>query len=255
MKRYSWRWAAGLAPLTLLVLWAMLAVNGQAQAPAFSTQNGEWQTYGGDLKSTRYSPLDQINADNFNKIEVAWRFKTDALGPRPEFNLQATPLMVKGVMYTVGGTRRAAVALDAATGEMLWMHTINEGKRGESAPRQLSGRGLSYWTDGREERILYVTPGYQLVALNAKTGEPVRTFGKDGMVDLKTEDDQNSEQSLDAFVTEPQSRSSLTIDLGGTDYPIEGILAYRAIVGNLLDVEKTPVGLEANLPQSRQVLQ
>jgi quinoprotein glucose dehydrogenase len=189
MKRYSWRWAAGLAPLTLLVLWATLPVTGQAQV--YGTQNGEWQTYGGDLKSTRYSPLDQINADNFNKIEVAWRFKTDALGPRTEFNLQATPLMVKGVMYTVAGTRRAAVALDAATGEMLWMHSINEGKRGESAPRQLSGRGLSYWTDGREDRIIYVTPGYQMIALNAKTGEPVRSFGKDGIVDLKTEDDQN----------------------------------------------------------------
>jgi quinoprotein glucose dehydrogenase len=189
MKRISWRWAVGLAPLSLLVLWAATPVAGQA--PTFSTQNGEWQTYGGDLKSNRYAPLDQINADNFNKIEVAWRFKTDALGPRPEFNLQATPLMVKGVMYSVGGTRRAAFALDAATGEMLWMHSMNEGKRGESAPRQLSGRGLSYWTDGREERIIYVTPGYEMVALNAKTGELVHTFGKDGVVDLKTEDDQN----------------------------------------------------------------
>src|SRR4029078_1851027 len=167
MKRYSWRWAVGLAPLTLVVLWATLPATGQAQT--YGTQNGEWQTYGGDLKSTRYSPLDQINAHNFNKIEGAWRFKTDALGTRPEFNLQATPLMVKGVMYTVGGTRRAAVALDAATREMLWMHPINEGKRGESAPSKLSGRGRSYLTDGREERILYVTPGYQLVALNAKT--------------------------------------------------------------------------------------
>jgi quinoprotein glucose dehydrogenase len=189
MKRNTWRWAAGLAPLCGLVLWATLPATGQAQS--YGTQNGEWQTYGGDLKSDRYSPLDQINADNFNKIEVAWRFKTDALGPRPEFNLQATPLMVKGVLYTVGGTRRAAVALDAATGEMLWMHTMNEGKRGESAPRQLSGRGLSYWTDGREDRIIYVTPGYEMVALNAKTGEIVHSFGKDGVVDLKTEDDQN----------------------------------------------------------------
>jgi quinoprotein glucose dehydrogenase len=189
MTRYSWRWAVGLAPLTLLVLWATLPARGQAQS--YGTQNGEWQTYGGDLRSTRYSPLDQITADNFNKIEVAWRFKTDALGPRPEFNLQATPLMVKGVLYTVGGTRRAVVALDAATGEMLWLHTMNEGKRGESAPRQLSGRGLSYWTDGREERIIYVTPGYEMVALHAKTGELVHTFGKDGVVDLKLEDDQN----------------------------------------------------------------
>jgi quinoprotein glucose dehydrogenase len=172
-----------------LLLWTTLPTAGQGQP--FTTENGEWQTYGGDLKSTHYSPADQINADNFGKIEVAWRFKTDALGPRPEFNLEATPLMIKGVLYTVGGTRRAAVALDAATGEMLWMHSMNEGRRGETAPRQLSGRGLSYYSDGRgDERIIYVTPGYQMVALNAKTGELVRSFGKDGVIDLKTEDDQ-----------------------------------------------------------------
>src|SRR5207245_2413074 len=84
--------------------------------------------------------------------EVAWRFKTESLGPRPEFNLESTPLMVKGALYFTAGTRRAAVAVDAQTGELLWVHSLNEGKRGEAAPRQLSGRGLSYWTDGREER-------------------------------------------------------------------------------------------------------
>jgi quinoprotein glucose dehydrogenase len=123
------------------------------------TQTGEWRTYGADLASTRYSPLDQINAGNFSKLEVAWRFKTDSLGPRPEFNLQATPLMVGGRLFFTAGTRRAAVAVDAGTGEMLWMHSLNEGERGEEAPRQLSGRGLAYWTDGKEERIVYVTPG------------------------------------------------------------------------------------------------
>ena len=125
----------------------------------YGTQDGEWQTYGGDLHSTRYSPLDQVNAENFNKLEVAFRFKTDMLGPRPEYQLQTTPLMVKGVLYFTAGTRRAVVAADAQTGEMLWMHSVNEGKRGESAPRQLSGRGVSYWTDGKEDRIIYVTPG------------------------------------------------------------------------------------------------
>jgi quinoprotein glucose dehydrogenase len=153
-------------------------------------KNGQWTTYGGDLGNTHYSPLDQINAANFNKLEVAWRFKTDNLGPTPEYNLEATPLVANGVLYSVAGTRRAVVALDAATGELLWTHGEREGARGTNAPRQLSGRGLSYWTDGREERILYVTPGYRLIALDAKTGAPVRTFGKDGAVDLKLEDDQ-----------------------------------------------------------------
>ena len=168
-----------------------VSTSGQQNGPArIGAQNGEWRTYGGDLRSTRYAPLDQINKDNFSKLEIAWRFKTDALGPRPEFNLQSTPLMVGGVLYSTGGTRRAVVALDAATGEMLWMYSLNEGKRGESAPRQLSGRGLSYWTDGREARIVYVTPGYQMVALDAKTGRPIPRFGRNGIVDLKLEDDQ-----------------------------------------------------------------
>ncbi|MGQ0737252.1 MAG: outer membrane protein assembly factor BamB family protein [Acidobacteriota bacterium] len=155
-----------------------------------STRIGEWPTYGGDLASTRYSPLDQITPANFNSLEIAWRFKADNLGPRPEFNFQVTPLMVKGVLYFTAGTRRAAVAVDAATGEMLWMHSVNEGPRGEAAPRQLSGRGLAYWTDGKEERILYVTPGYQLYALDARTGARVPGFGTNGVIDLKQDIDQ-----------------------------------------------------------------
>jgi len=151
---------------------------------------GEWRSYGGDLASTRYSPLDQINASNFSGLEVAWRFNTSMLGPRPEYQFEGTPLMVNGVVYSTAGTRRAVVALDAATGEMIWMHSEREGPRGAAAPRQLSGRGLAYWTDGRDARVLYVTPGYRLIALDAKTGAPVASFGKDGVVDLKQDDDQ-----------------------------------------------------------------
>src|SRR3954471_6057245 len=206
MTRNGWRWAAQLSPVALLVLWATMPTVGlgSAQAPAarraaanapaaphvYGTQNGEWQTYGGDLSSTHYSALDQINAENFGKLEVAFRIRTEMLGPRPEFQLQVTPLMVKGVIYMTGGTRRAVIAADGQTGEMLWMYSMNEGKRGESAPRQLSGRGLTYWTDGTEDRIIYVTPGYQMVALDAKTGNPVPTFGTNGVVDLKENDDQ-----------------------------------------------------------------
>jgi quinoprotein glucose dehydrogenase len=153
-------------------------------------EKGEWPTYGGDPGNTHYSPLDQISGANFNKLQIAWRFKTDNLGPRPEFNLEATPLMAGGVLYSTAGTRRSVVALNAATGELLWVHGEIEGARGDAAPRQLSGRGLAYWTDGREERILYVTPGYRLVALNAKTGAPIPTFGSQGIVDLKLNDDQ-----------------------------------------------------------------
>src|SRR5213593_4145813 len=177
-----------LAPLGALVV-ALVWMNAGVRAQ-FKPKVGEWWTYGADLASTRYSPLDQITKDNFGKLEVAWRFKTDFLGPRPEFNFQSTPLMVDGVVYSTAGSRRAVVALDAATGELLWMHSENEGPRGAAAPRQLSGRGLSYWSDGRQARIVYVTPGYRLIALDAKTGVPVSSFGVNGAVDLKTEDDQ-----------------------------------------------------------------
>jgi quinoprotein glucose dehydrogenase len=153
-------------------------------------KNGEWRTYGGDLGNTKYSPLDQINASNFNTLKLAWRFHTENLGPRPEYNMEDTPLMVNGVIYTTAGARRDVVALDAATGELLWVHTEKEGPRGAASPRQLSGRGVAWWKDGADERILYVTPGYRLIALDAKTGVAVPTFGKAGVVDLKLDDDQ-----------------------------------------------------------------
>jgi len=136
-------------------------------------------------------PLDQITGANFNDLRIAWRFKTENLGPRPDFNLQATPLRVNGVLYTTAGARRDVVALDAATGEMLWMYRLDEGERAERSVRRLSGRGVAYWTDARgDERIFFVTMGYQLVGLNAKTGRPVPGFGTNGVIDLKKANDQ-----------------------------------------------------------------
>jgi quinoprotein glucose dehydrogenase len=177
--------AVGTASAAWLLLWTAMPVAAQSGA-----KDGEWRTYGADLGSTHYSPLDQINAQNFSSLEVAWRFKTDSLGPRPEYQYEGTPLMVHGKLYSTGGSRRAVVSLDAATGELLWVHSENEGERGANAPRQLSGHGVAYWTDGKEERILYVTPGYRLIALDARTGALVPGFGKNGVVDLKLDDDQ-----------------------------------------------------------------
>jgi quinoprotein glucose dehydrogenase len=159
--------------------------------PSSAPASTDWISYAGDSHCLRYAPLDQINAGNFNDLEIAWRFKPDNFGVRPEFNLEATPLVVNGVLYTTVGTRRDVVALDAASGELLWMHRIDEGARAEKAPRRLSGHGVAYWSDGKgDDRILYVTVGYQLVALNARTGEPVKDFGENGIVDLKLNDDQ-----------------------------------------------------------------
>jgi quinoprotein glucose dehydrogenase len=168
-----------------LVLIATLKLTGQP-AGVPSTKNGDWTHYTADMHGTKYSPLDQINASNFNQLEVAWRFKTDNLGTRPEFKLEGTPLAIRGVLYTTAGTRRSVVALDGRTGELIWTHSYREGNRAAIAPRQLSGRGVSYWTDGKgDERILYVTTGYRLVSLNAKNGAMVASFGDGGVVDLK----------------------------------------------------------------------
>jgi quinoprotein glucose dehydrogenase len=168
----------------LIATWAAAHSYLAAQQPS-RPAIVEWRSYGGDLRSHHYSPVDQVTAANFNTLEVAWRFKTDSLGPRPEFKLEGTPLMVNGVLYTTAGTRRAVVALDATTGELRWVHSEREGARAAASPRQLSGRGVAYWSDGRDERILYVTTGYRLIALDAKTGARLPSFGKDGSVDLK----------------------------------------------------------------------
>jgi len=160
--------------------------------PIRTAAPAEWKTYGGDLASTRYSAIDQIDASNFSTLQIAWRLSTDAFGPRPDTLFSATPLMVGGVLYTTAGTRRAVLALRADTGELLWMHREDEGTRGLNAPRNGAGRGLSYWSspDGADQRILYVTPGYRLIALDARTGAPITGFGTNGVVDLKLNDDQ-----------------------------------------------------------------
>ena len=145
----------GLGALVLFAVLAAMPLEIKAQSGGNSS---EWTTYGADLANTRYKPFDQINASNFNKLEVAWTFKTDNLGPKPEYKLEGTPLMVGGVLYATAGTRRAVVALDAATGELLWMHSENEGERAQVAARKLSGRGLAYWSNGGESRVIYVTP-------------------------------------------------------------------------------------------------
>ena len=184
------RQIAALAGLVIPVLWG-IGANAPSLAQGFDTSGGEWPTYGGDLANTRYAPHDQIDAENFKDLRIAWRFNTANLGPAPETNLQTTPLMVGGVIYTTAGSRRSVVALDAATGELLWVHRQNEGERGEAAPRQQSGRGLAYWSDGEQSRILYVTKGYRMISLDAVTGLPDPAFGESGVADLKLEADQD----------------------------------------------------------------
>ena len=188
------------ARLVSVVVWALVIGVLVATPSAFGqgTENGEWRSYGGDIKNTRYSPLDQIDASNFDDLEIAWRIKMSNFGPNPEYNFQSTPLMVDGVIYSTAGSRRAVVAADAGTGELLWMHRFDEGERGAATPRRLSGRGLAYRDDGASGQIVYVTLGYQLIVLNAATGERVSSFGTDGVVDLM----QNMDQDIDPLAGE-----------------------------------------------------
>ena len=165
---------------------------------AQGTENGEWRSYGGDIRNTRYSPLDQIDAENFNDLEIIWRLKTSNFGPNPEYNFQSTPLMVNGVIYSTAGSSRTVIAADAGTGELLWMHRLDEGERGSVTPRRLSGRGLAYRDNGASGQIVYVTLGYQLVVLDAATGYRVSSFGDGGIVDLM----QNMDQEIDPLAGE-----------------------------------------------------
>jgi quinoprotein glucose dehydrogenase len=185
----------------LCAIWLGLCVSsvawlGQAQPAAAGAQpRHQWPTYGGNLASQRYSPLEQIDKDNFKDLRIAWRLRTDFLGPRPDTLYSATPLYMNNTLYTTAGTRRAVVALDPATGEMLWMHREDEGARGAAAARQGAGRGVAWWSsrDGSDQRIVYVTPGYRMIALDAKTGSRIASFGDNGVVDLK----QNFDQEID----------------------------------------------------------
>jgi len=185
------RWLIPLAAPLMVAGGLLATLRGQTARPA-SNQKNDWVYYGGDARNWRYMPFDQINASNFSSLQVAWRFRTDNLGPSLDFNLAATPIAVNGVVYAPGGgMRRSVVAFDAATAALRWIHTEDEGLRAQFAPRIGDGRGVTYWTDGREERIYYVTTGYRLKALNAKTGALISTFGDNGVVDLKKDFDQD----------------------------------------------------------------
>jgi quinoprotein glucose dehydrogenase len=160
-------------------------------AAATGPQSTNWLHMAADLASTRYAPLDQINAGNFNQLEVAWRLKADNFGPRKDayFSANVTPLVVDGRLFATIGMDRYLVSLDAATGQLLWVYRHDEGARRGARPG--SGWGVSYWTDGTAERILFVTRSYQLVSVDAKTGKPDPAFGVNGEVDLRKDWDEN----------------------------------------------------------------
>src|SRR4051812_22806040 len=169
------------------LLWGVLAHSTpsdarQGTALVRGNKPGEWRYWGADAWSSRYSALDQINAANFDSLQVAWRWDASEYGDDEYY--RTTPLYANGRLLTVATTRRKAFGIDPATGKTLWQWALDEGIRWQKAPRQFAGRGLAYWTDGTNERVIVITPGYHLASLDAKTGLGDPKFGKDGVVDL-----------------------------------------------------------------------
>src|SRR5690349_20065762 len=188
MRRFhrSWRLTglafAAITSTAALVTREALSRAGQGTMLVRGNAPGEWRYWGADAWSTRYSGLDQIDASNFSNLQVAWQWNAGAFGSDEYY--RTTPLYANGRLFTVATTRRIAAAIDPSTGETLWMWRLDEGLRWQKAPRQFAGRGLAYWTDGKSERVIVVTPGYHLASLDAKTGIPDPKFGKNGVVDL-----------------------------------------------------------------------
>ena len=159
---------------------------GIENLPTSRSIDAEWLSYHGDAAGTRYSPLTLINKDNVGDLQVEWRWYGTNYGSSPEFNYEATPLMVDGVLYTTAGKTRSVVAIDAISGETLWMYRMDPKERLAISARINSGRGLAVWQYEDETRLLFVTPGYQLVALDPITGDVIDGFGQDGVVDLRS---------------------------------------------------------------------
>ncbi len=210
---------------------AFVAVSLSAQR---GTAGGEWRSHHGDLGSLRYSPLDQVTRDNVSRLREAWRFPMEGFGPKPEYKNEASPLYVNGTLYTTAGLDRAVVALDPATGEERWRWSLEEGDRAVRAPRRNSGRGVAYWEDGKgDARIVVVTPGFNLVTLDARTGRPVPTFGPSGVVDLKRD------LGRSAFDVDPLA------PIGSSSPPV--IVRDTIVVGPALELGFRPRTM-ANVP-------
>ena len=210
------RWFVSAACLV-----ALMATSGPAAAQRGAPANGEWPTYGGDLGGTKYSPLDQVDRDNFENLEIAWRWQSadafisletpgggewwadsqlifeellrrdpnlwrDALSPSLT-NLKATPLMVGGRLFLNMPTSQVA-SIDATTGKTLWVYNPKTYEKGTTTmSARWNQRGVAYWSDGAErndERIFSGTGNGYLICVDAKTGQPCLDFGENGWLDL-----------------------------------------------------------------------
>lgn len=173
----------------------------------FGVRPGDWVTWGGDPGNTRYSPLDQINANTVGQMEIAWRWKASDVAGRPDANWKATPLVVDGVMYVPHGGSRIS-AIDPSTGATLWTFEPNPYRSQSTRAFSGSSRAVSWWTDGKgTKRILHNTIDGRLLSIDAVTGLADTAFGTNGQVDLNKDllppDDPRSSQQQDINSTAP----------------------------------------------------
>lgn len=176
---------SALVRFLLIVTLAATPISAQKKSGAA----GEWRHYGGDAGSTKYSPLDQIKKENVADLKVAWTWDSPDLPLQKEnralswFAYEATPLMVGGTLYTSTSLSQVA-AINAQTGQTIWVFNPEAYKVGRPTNLGFIHRGVAYWGDGKQERILIATADAYLWALDAKTGKPVADFGEGGKVNL-----------------------------------------------------------------------
>jgi quinoprotein glucose dehydrogenase len=241
-----------------------LAGSSPAAAQYGAPANGEWPTYGGDLGSTKYSPLDQIDRENFGTLEVAWRWQSadrvlsvttpgggewhadsrlifDELNRRdPDrwrdgqpptlTSLKATPLMVGGRLF-INTPTSVAAAIDAATGDTLWIYNPKSYEEGTTTmSNRWNQRGVAYWSNGpdrTDERIVFGTGNAYLVCVDAKTGQPCPDFGEDGRRDLMAGIPRASRGERDWLNALPYSVQSPPIVFGNTIVTPMSISSYN----------------------------
>jgi glucose dehydrogenase len=179
-----------LRQVRVLTLWLLIICFGVIPGGASNgVQKGEWRFYGGDQGSCKYSPLDQINRENVKSLKVAWSWDSPDLEVLERnsklytLGYEATPLMIGGVLYISTSLSQVA-AINAATGKTIWVYDPKSYETGQPTNLGFLHRGVAYWTDGRAERIFIGTSDAYLIAIDAKTGQPVAGFGESGRINL-----------------------------------------------------------------------
>ena len=209
-----------------------------------------WKHFGGEMSAQRYSSIDQINNKNVNNLEIAWRWKSKDFGSFQEIRNVSMPIMSNGLVFIGVGSTRSIAAIDAENGETVWIWHPNEGDRFSSAARKDSGKGVAYFEDDNEKkRVIVITPGYQLVSLDADTGIADENFGINGIVDLTVGMRTSSKQELDVGSTSPPLVIDDVIIVGSAHKAsfapasmanVKGdVRGYDAHTGNLLWTFKT----------------